>query len=148
MSKKQKRRSLAVGDTVLNGRYEILKIMHTSGMANVYLVSDRNLNKQWCLKEIVKSEAGKNMVEYRSLIQEANIMKSLNHSSIPRIVTIEAEGDTIFIVMDYVDGISVKKWLLDKGRIDQNVAVTWMKQVCAVMIYLHNRRKPIFYRDM
>lgn len=148
MAKSKKRRSLEVGDVVLDGRYEILKIMHTSGMANVYLVSDRNLNKQWCLKEIVKSEAGKNMVEYRSLIQEANIMKSLNHSSIPRIVTIEEEGDSIFIVMDYVDGVSVKKWLIDKGRIDQNIVVTWMKQVCAVMIYLHNRKRPIFYRDM
>ncbi len=145
---KIKRKSLSVGDFVLNGKYEILKVIHTSGMANVYLVSDKNLNKQWCLKEIVKSEAGKNMVEYRSLLQEANIMKSLNHSSIPRIVTIEEEGDSIFIIMDYVHGISVKDWLIKKGAVKQSVAVNWMKQVCGVLIYLHNRKHPIFYRDM
>ena len=83
---KYKRKSFKVGDFVLNGKYEILKVIHTSGMANVYLVLDKNLNKQWCLKEIKKSEAGKNMLEYRSLIQEANILKSLNHSNIPRIL--------------------------------------------------------------
>lgn len=148
MANKVKRKSFNVGDTVLDGKYEILKIIHTSGMANVYLVLDKNLNKQWCLKEIVKSEAGKNMVEYRSLLQEANIMKSLSHSSIPRIVTMEEDGDSIFIVMDYVQGLSVKDWLLKKGTIEQSVVVKWMKQVCGVLIYLHNRKHPIFYRDM
>lgn len=148
MAVKEKRSSLNVGDTILNGRYEITKIIHTSGMANVYLVSDCNLNKVWCLKEIKKSEAGKNKVEYYSLLQEANIMKSLNHSNIPRIVTIEEEGDSLFIVMDYVDGVSIKTWIQRKGRISQDMTVSWMKQICQVMIYLHNRQNPIFYRDM
>lgn len=148
MAEGKKRKVLDVGDTVLDGRYKILKIIHTSGMANVYLVEDMNLNKQWCLKEIIKSEAGKNMVEYRSLIKEANIMKSLSYSNIPRIVTIDEENDSIFIVMDYVDGLSVKEWLVRKGRVDQIVAVAWMKQVCGTISYLHNRKNPVFYRDM
>lgn len=143
-----KRKVLDIGTKILNNRYEVIKVIHSSGMANVYMVEDSNLNKQWCLKEIIKSEAGKDEVEYRSLIREANIMKRLNHSSIPRIVTIEEEGDSIFIIMDYVDGLSVKEWLLKKGSVDQKVAVSWIKQVCGVMIYLHNRKNPIFYRDM
>lgn len=142
------RGALSVGDTILHGKYKILKVMHVSGMANVYLVSDTSLGKEWCLKEIHKSEAGKNMIEYYALIQEANIMKGLNHASIPRIVTIEDEGDSTFIVMDYVDGVSIKAWLVKKGKINQDVVVTWMKQICQVMMYLHNRKHPIFYRDM
>lgn len=148
MAGKQKRAVLEVGSTVLNGKYEILKVIHTSGMANVYLIEDKNLHKQWCLKEIKKSEAGRNMVEYRSLLQEANIMKGLNNPNIPRIVTIEEDGDSTFIIMDYVDGLSVKEWLARKGTISQSVAVNWMKQVCGVLIYLHNRENPILYRDM
>lgn len=146
--KKVKRSVLECGQTILNGRYEILKVIHTTGMANIYMVSDSNLNKYWCLKEIKKSEAGKNEIEYYSLIHEANIMKSLSHSGIPRIVTIEQEGDSIFIVMDYVDGMSIKSWIQRKGRVKQDVAVIWMKQICQIMIYLHNRKNPIFYRDM
>lgn len=146
--KSVKRGVLECGDTILNGRYKILTVMHTGGMSNVYMVSDSNLGKSWCLKEIKKSEAGKDQIEYKSLIQEANIMKSLNHSSIPRITTIEQDGDSIFIIMDYVDGINMKTFLSRKGRVDQDVAVSWMKQICQVMIYLHNRKHPIFYRDM
>lgn len=143
-----KRGVLKSGDKILNGRYEVLKVIHSSGMSNVYLVTDSNLNKQWCLKEIRKSEAGRDEIEYYSLLMEANIMKSLNHASIPRITTMEEEGDSIFIVMDYVDGMSIKSWLIKKGRINQDVAVNWMKQITQVLIYLHNRKNPIFYRDM
>lgn len=146
--KKSKRRSLSIGDTILNGKYEVLKVMHTSGMANVYLVQDSNLKKQWCLKEIIKSEAGRDNVEYYSLLRESNIMKRLNHSSIPRIVTMEEDGDTLFIVMDYVDGLSIKDWLTNKGIIKQSVAVNWVKQVCGILIYLHNRKEPIIYLDL
>lgn len=147
-----KRGILQVGDVVLKGRYEVLKNIYSGGMANVYLVQDNNLGKHWCMKEIRKSEAGKNDVEYYSLLQEANIMKSLNHTSIPRITTIEEEGDSIFIIMDYVDGMSIRDWMMrsktGNGRVPQEVAVNWMKQICQVMIYLHNRKYPIFYRDM
>ena len=75
-------------------------------------------------------------------------MKQLSHTSIPRIVTIEEEDDSIFIVMDFVDGMSVKGWLMKKGSVEQSVAIAWMKQVCGVMIYLHTRKNPIIYRDM
>ncbi len=145
---KRTRETLNVGDKVLNSRYEVLKVIHAKGMSAVYLVQDCNLNKQWCLKEIRKSSAGKNNVEYDALIQEANIMKGLNHPSIPRITTIEEEGDSVFIIMDYVDGMSIKSWLNKKGKISQDVAVVWLKQITQVLIYLHNRKYPIFYRDM
>ena len=147
MSKKT-RETLNVGDKVLNNRYEVLKVIHAKGMSAVYLVQDGNLNKQWCLKEIRKSSAGRNNVEYDALIQEANIMKGLNHPSIPRITTIEEEGDSVFIIMDYVDGMSIKSWLNKKGKISQDVAVVWVKQITQVLVYLHNRKQPIFYRDM
>lgn len=152
MTKKPKRPVLAVGDKVLDGKYEVLKVIHYTGMSNVYLVQDNTLNKQWCMKEIRKSEAGKHRVEYYTLIQEANVMKGLNHANIPRIVTIEEDGDSIFIIMDFVDGMSIKDWMMSRktgnGRIPQDMAIAWMKQICMVMMYLHNRRHPIFYRDM
>ena len=148
MPKRAKRSVLSVGDKILNERYEILKVIHASGMSNVYLVMDSNLNKQWCLKEIRKSEAGRDQIEYESLIQEASIMKGLNHPNIPRITTIEEDGDSIFIIMDYIDGISLKTYILKNGRVSQDVAVRWMIQISQVISYLHNKRNPIFYRDM
>lgn len=142
------RQVLEVGQTVLNGRYKVLSVIASKGMSAVYKVEDSSLHKKWCLKEIKKSNAGRGNVEYEALIQEANIMKTLDHVGIPRITTIEEEGDSLFIIMDYVDGMSMKSWLTQKGKINQDVVLLWMRQIVQTMMYLHNRKNPIFYRDM
>lgn len=149
--KKPVRGAYNVGDKVLNGRYEIIKIIQTKGMSNVYMVQDSQLHKQWCMKEIRRNDDGSSNAEYVAILKESNILKSLNHSYIPRIVTIEDWQDSKLIIMDYVDGISIRDWMTNKssnGRVPQKLVVSWMTQVCRVMIYLHNREHPIFYRDM
>ena len=149
--KPNKRTQLVNGEKILNGRYEVLKCIHSKGMANVYIVQDTNLGKQWCLKEIRKSEAGRKNIEYISLLQEANILRSLNHERIPRIVNIDDEGDSLFVVMDFLDGMTLKSFVDEKGKIPEEMAVKWMLQVVQTMGYLHSERahkKPIFYRDM
>ena len=120
-------------------------------MANVYIVQDANLGKQWCLKEIRKSQAGRKNIEYISLLQEANILRSLNNERIPRITAIDNEGDSLFVVMDFLDGVTLKDFVTEKGRIPEDLAVKWMHQIIQTMGYLHSEKgnkKPIFYRDM
>lgn len=146
-----RREHLNNGDLVLNGRYEILKCIHSKGMANVYLVRDTQLGKQWCLKEIRLSQAGRENIEYISLMQEANILRSLNNEKIPRITTIDNDGDSLFVVMDFLDGVTLKDFVQEKGRIPEELAVKWMIQIVQAIGYLHSERsnkKPIFYRDM
>lgn len=145
--KKPVRGAYNVGDKVLNGRYEIIKIIQTKGMSNVYMVQDSQLHKQWCMKEIRRNDDGSSNAEYVAILKESNILKSLNHSYIPRIVTIEDWQDSKLIIMDYVDGISIRDWMTNKssnGRVPQRLVVSWITQVCRVMIYLHNRERPIF----
>lgn len=145
------RSCLKNGDMVLNGRYEILKCIHSRGMANVYLVMDTNLGKQWCLKEIRKSEAGKKNIEYISLLQEANILRGLNHERIPRITAIDDEGDSLFVVMDFLDGVTLKSYIEERGKVPEQLAVQWMLQITQIMGYLHSKtqgKNPIFFRDM
>lgn len=149
--KQVKRTCLNNGDRILNGRYEILKCIHSKGMSNVYIVQDENLGKQWCLKEIRKSEAGKKNIEYISLLQEANILRTLNNERIPRITAIDDEGDSLFVIMDFLDGMTLKDFVEEKGKIPENMAVKWMIQIAQTVGYLHSERgnkKPIFYRDM
>ena len=143
-----KRSSKAIGDSILNGRYKIRKILHTGGMSSVYEVTDSQLGTIWCLKEIDKANAGRNKIEYRSLLKEARIMRGLNHPSIPRIVTIEEEDNYIFIVMDYVQGKSIKDILDSKKVLSQSQAISIMSQVAKVLMYLHSLSNPILYRDM
>lgn len=142
------RKLKTIGETILNGRYKVLDIIHKSGMSAVYKVSDSQLGTIWCLKEIDKTNAGRNKIEYRSLLKEARIMRGLNHPSIPRIVTIEEDGDSIFIVMDYVSGKSLKEVLDTRKVLTQTQAISIMSQVAKVMVYLHSLTQPIIYRDL
>lgn len=142
------RKTKNIGDSILNGRYKVLEVIHSGGMSAVYKVSDSQLGSVWCLKEIDKANAGRNKIEYRSLLKEARIMRGLNHPNIPRIVTIEEEGSSIFIVMDFVEGKSLKSILESRGTLDQDQAVSIMTQVARVMLYLHEQKNPIIYRDL
>lgn len=118
-------------------------------MSRVYLAMDKRLNKQWAIKEVMKNARDKNnTVIVQSAIAEANLMKKLDHPSLPRIVDILETKDLIYVVMDYVEGESLDKILDEYGAQPQELVIEWAKQLCDVLDYLHNCNPPIIYRDM
>lgn len=134
---------------VVDGKYEILKQIGKGGMSVVYLAMDKRLNKQWAVKEIRKTADGKNdEVIVNSLIAEANLMKRLDHPALPRIVDIIDSKETIFVVMDYIEGESLDRILAEYGPQPQEVVIDWAKQICDALNYLHSQKPPIIYRDM
>lgn len=135
--------------TVIDGKYEILKEIGRGGMSIVYLAMDKRLNKQWAVKEIRKKGNGKNdEVVVNSLLAEANLIKRLDHPALPRIVDIIDNGITIYIVMDYIEGESLDKILLEYGAQKESAVIEWAKQICDALSYLHGQKPPIIYRDM
>lgn len=69
---------MAIVGTLIEGKYEILKMVGKGGMSEVYLAMDKNLNKQWAVKEIKKRARDKNNeVVVQSAIAEANMKKKL-----------------------------------------------------------------------
>ncbi len=135
--------------TVIDGKYEILKEIGRGGMSIVYLAMDKRLNKQWAVKEIRKKGSGKNdEVVVNSLLAEANLMKRLDHPALPRIVDIIDNGVTIYVVMDYIEGESLDKILNEYGAQPEETVITWAKQLCDALSYLHSQKPPIIYRDM
>ena len=135
--------------TVIDGKYEILKEIGRGGMSVVYLAMDKHLNKQWAVKEIRKKGGGKNdEIVVNSLLAEANMMKKLDHPSLPRIVDIIDNGITIYVVMDYIEGESLDKILNEFGAQPEEMVVNWTKQLCDALSYLHSQKPSIIYRDM
>lgn len=135
--------------TIIEGKYEILKLIGKGGMSRVYLAMDLNLNKQWAVKEVEKKARDKNnAVVIASAMAEANIMKRLDHPSLPRIVDILDKEDFIYVVMDYVEGESLKVVLDTYGALPQDTVIEWAKQLAMVLDYLHTQKPPIIYRDM
>ncbi len=135
--------------TVIDNKYEVLKQIGQGGMSTVYLAMDKRLNKQWAIKEIKKQARDKNAeIVVQSLIAEANLMKKLDHPALPRIVDIIDNGETIYVIMDYIEGEALTTLLEEYGAQPQDVVIEWAKQLCRVLDYLHSRTPPIVYRDM
>jgi eukaryotic-like serine/threonine-protein kinase len=140
---------LAAIGSVVEGKYEILKLIGQGGMSKVYLAMDKRLNKQWAVKEIEKNFSDKNsQVFIQSAIDEANMIKKLDHPSLPRIVDIIDHVNVIYVIMDYIEGEPLNKILEEYGAQPQDLVIEWAKQLCEVLDYLHTCDPPIIYRDM
>ena len=135
--------------TVIDGKYEVLREIGRGGMSVVYLAMDTHLNKQWAVKEIRKKGNDKNDASVvNSLLAEANMMKRLDHPALPRIVDIIDNGVTIYVVMDYIEGESMDKILLEYGAQPEEKVINWAMQIADALSYLHSQKPPIIYRDM
>lgn len=134
--------------TVLNNRYELLKEIGRGGLSTVYLARDMRINKAWAVK-IVKTETSNNVSQIRdSIIQEAQMMKSFNHPSIPKVVNIINTSGYLAIVMDYVEGETLENIVKEYGNQPVERVIEWAKQLCDVLGYLHSQNPPFIYRDM
>lgn len=122
--------------SVIAGKYEILTEIGHGGMSVVYLAMDTHLNKQWAVKEIRKKGNGRNdEVIVNSLLAEANMMKRLDHPSLPRIVDIIDNGVTIFVVMDYIEGESLDKILMIIHLVCQSLIGNIQERMDQVQVY-------------
>lgn len=140
---------MAEAGLIIGGKYKILTEIGKGGMSVVYLARDTHLNKQWAVKEIRKKGKGKeDKVVVKSLLAEANMMKKLDHPALPRIVDIIENNVTIYVVMDYIEGLSLDKILAEYGAQPEELVIDWGKQICDALIYLHGQKPPIIYRDM
>lgn len=140
---------MAVAGQVIDGKYEILKLVGQGGMSKVYLAMDKRLNKQWAVKEIKKRVKDRNNeIVIQSAIAEANLIKQLDHSSIVRIVDIIDNGNVIYIIEDYIEGETLSTVLENNGAQPQELVIEWAMQICEALEYLHTRKPPIIYRDM
>lgn len=124
--------------------YELVRPIGEGGMSSVYLVRHRRLGTFWAVKIVSKTQG----VEF-NFTAEADILKKLQHPMLPRIVDIFDEPEAVYLVEDFVEGVTLEKYLEKNGRIPEEQLVTWFKSLCDVFKYLHGRKPhPIIYRDM
>ena len=128
--------------TILDGKYEILKLIDRGGTSSVYLAMNPKLNQQWVIKEI------DNRFDTERVLKEARMMMKFDHPAIPRIVDIMEKPEFTYIIMDYVSGQSLAYELKEKGPQPQEVVIGWAKQICDVLVYLHSLNPPIIYHDL
>ncbi len=127
-----------------NDTYEIKSIIGKGGMSTVYLAEHKRLHTRWAVKEVRKQQGTR-----FDFLAESNILKRLQHPMLPRIVDIFEDRDCIYIVEDFVEGITLDGLLKQQKKVDEPQGLQWLRDLCGVLTYLHGQRPhPIIYRDM
>ncbi len=137
---------------VLDGRFEVRRLIKSGGMGAVYEVSDRLLGgKTFAVKQIRPSADPKEFQQAKShFIGEIGVMQSLHHPNIPKIISSFFLGDSFFFVMEFVDGIDLSAYRKKHGPNGLPVAkvVGWAIQVLDALDYVHDRQNPVVHRDI
>ncbi|WP_163194920.1 serine/threonine-protein kinase [Clostridium thermarum] len=133
---------LNIGD-IIDNKYEIVQVIGQGGMGRVYKAQHIVLKNLWAIKEMRLVNGS-----LSDLLVEPDILRRLKHPSLPGIIDIFRIHNYIYIVEDYIEGVSLDKLLRERGPFEEETVISWAKEVCGVFQYLHSHRPPIIYRDM
>ena len=140
--------------SVLSGRYVILRCVGKGGMGAVYQAADIRIpGKTWAIKEM-SDAAITNPLEKQEAIaafrQEALMLARLDHSNLPKVTDHFAEGGKQYLVMDFIEGETLAGRLEqeDGGPLPVDEVLDWARQLCDVLEYLHSQSPPIVFRDL
>jgi len=135
----------ALAPTVFAGRYEILRRLARGGMADVYLATDRLLNRLVAVK-VLFPEYARDETFVERFRREAQAAAGLTHRNIVGIYDWGEEFGTYFMVMEYVDGRSLSELIRAEGPLDSDTAAEIISQVAAALAFAH--RNGVVHRDV
>ncbi len=131
---------------VLKERYEIIEQIGEGGMALVYRAKDRVLNRFVAIK-ILRREHLDDESFVKKFEKESQSAARLSHANIVNVFDVGREGDTHFIVMELIEGITLKQYLKKKaGRLSSAEILEIYRQVAMAIAHAH--RNKIIHRDI
>ncbi|WP_173916527.1 Stk1 family PASTA domain-containing Ser/Thr kinase [Halobacillus sp. Marseille-Q1614] len=130
---------------LLNDRYKVKEAVGGGGMANVYLAYDLILKREVAIK-VLRLEYGNDEEFIARFHREAQSATSLAHSNIVNIYDVGEEEDLYYMVMEYVDGMTLKQYIQQNSPIDPAEAIDIMKQVTSAITHAHDN--DIVHRDI
>ena len=131
--------------TMLQDRYEILEKIGSGGMSDVYKAKCHKLNRLVAIK-VLKAEFTDDANFVSKFKMEAQAAAGLSHPNIVSIYDVVDEGDIHFIVMELVEGITLKSYITKKGRLDVKEAIGIAIQVAQGIEAAHEQH--IIHRDI
>ncbi len=130
---------------LLDGRYEILEILGTGGMAVVYKARCHRLNRLVAIK-ILKDEFSRDEEFRRRFRAEGEAVAMLSHPNIVQVYDVSTSDSANFIVMELIDGVSMKQYMEKKGVLNWKETLHFSMQIAKGLEHAHSR--GIVHRDI
>ena len=129
----------------INDRYEIIRNVGEGGMANVYLAYDTILNRNVAVK-ILRGDLANDEKFVRRFQREAIAASSLTHPNIVEMYDVGVDDGNYFIVMEYIDGITLKSLIKKRGALSLTETIDIMLQITSAIACAHD--SYIIHRDI
>ena len=130
---------------LLDGRYELLEVIGTGGMAVVYKARCHRLNRLVAVK-VLKDEFSADEDFLRRFRAEGEAVAMLSHPNIVQVFDVSASEDANYIVMELIDGISLKQYMEVKGILNWKETLHFATQIAKGLEHAHSR--GIVHRDI
>lgn len=130
---------------MLDDRYEILEVIGEGGMAIVYRALDHRLNRDVAVK-IMRDEMAADEEFRRRFCTESHAVAMLSHPNIVAVYDVSHNDNVEYIVMELVDGITLKQYIERKGVVAWKEVVHFTKQISKALAHAHER--GIIHRDI
>jgi predicted Ser/Thr protein kinase len=139
-------------NTIVGGRYRVVKPLGGGGMKLVYLAEDLRLAARRCaLAEVVDNFTDPNAQRQAiaSFEREADMLARLSNEHIPRVFDRFSEQNHHYLVMEYIDGVTLEEEMTRAGgRLPETRVIDIALQVLDTLEYLHGLEPPVIYRDL
>lgn len=129
---------------LLDNRYELLEVIGRGGMAMVYRAQDRRLNRSVAVK-ILRSDLAEDAEFRRRFRDESQAVAMLSHPNIISIYDV-SRGEIEYIVMELIDGITLKQYMDRRGKLNWREALHFITQIMRGLSHAHSR--GIVHRDI
>lgn len=128
---------------VIKDQYEVLEILGQGGDGIVYKVRQKGSGRILAVKESrIRMEKGE--TEGR----EYRILKDCFHPALPVVLDWFAGDGYEYLVMEYIEGITLQEYLEEQGKLGEEQAISFAKEIGSILQYLHTRKEPVVYGDL
>ncbi len=133
-----------VGETVIDNRYKVIRLVGEGAMGYVYLAQDLELSEQVAVKMLRQNTFTSN--DAKSFREEIRLARKITHRNILRTFDFGKWDDFYYITMEYVHGYDLSTLLHKNGPLDVNIGIVMAKQICSAIDAAHEQN--IIHRDL
>jgi len=148
--KRERLKPLVEGVSLHDNAYRVVRSIGTGGQGFAYLAEHGDAKEQVVLKEFILPVFVDVSVRRKALEKfesEARLLKHLDNDQVVKLVDYFVEDHRAYLVLEYIDGISLRRLVEEKGALPQEQVLELTKQMATILEYLHNGEPPVVHRD-